>query len=128
MCKNVKEHIDKRIETVDKHLESLQTDLLESVKLIKEKAHLEFSKLNKETENKVDEHDKFSKTLKSIITDFEINKEEAMKKIYECQNHLNDLIFCEEKFRLLFRKIRFESSNWIPDESFLCPCFEVFEK
>ena len=90
MSKNVEEHIDKRIETVDRHLECLQEELLECVKSIKEKACLEFIELKKETEFMIDENEKFSKKFKLIRSDSEINKE-VTEKIYECQKHLSDL-------------------------------------
>ena len=128
MCGKAKNDIDKRIETVDRHLENLQTELLESVRIIKEKARLEYNRLSKETANKVNQYEQFSKEFKSTLDDFNVNKQNLMRNIKECQQHLNNLIFCEEKFRILFRKIRFESSDWLPDESFLCLCYEIFDK
>lgn len=106
----------------------LQKELLDSLKVIKEKATLEYNKSNKEANAKGDDYEKFSLDMKKMLEDFKSHKEKVDLDIYKCQLYINDLEHFDDKFRYLYRKIKFDSSDWKPDESFILPCFEIFNK
>lgn len=121
MCSRAKQDINERIECVYGHLDLLRIDLNETLKSIKEKAYLEYNQLGSNTQSALDEYDQF---LKSEFVELEFTQHKMLK----CQQHLNDLNDLNEKFKFLYRKITFESSDWLPDEKFLCPSSDLFNK
>ena len=46
----------------------------------------------------------------------------------KCQHYLNELNDLNEQFRFLNRKIKFDASDWLPDEKFICPSSDLFNK
>jgi archaellum component FlaC len=127
MCNKAINSIDSRISTVENHLETLQTELMASLTSIKQKSNEEFNKLNSQVKIKTELNDLFLNEMKQKL-DETTTTNTSVDKLFELQACINSINELESFYRVLNRKIRYESSDWMPNDSFICSFFEIFKE
>ena len=126
MCNKAISSIDSRINTVENHLDTLQTELMASLTSIKQKSNEEFNKLNSQVKIKTELNDLFLNEMKQKLDETTTNNN--VDKLFELQACINSINELESFYRVLNRKIRFESSDWMPNDSFICSFLEIFKE
>ena len=119
VCAKVKAQIDARVEEIKQQLESLRVELMGNLEDIKKKVYDECDKLNAEVSKKSKEYDDFSQSVEEMLKNYEANKDLLKKKIYECQDKIEELKEMDENFHKILRKVTFEPSDWVPDASYI---------
>ena len=127
-CDKLKADIDRRVEAIKDHLDELQKSLMQTVESIKKQVANEVSKMNEDAANKIAENESFARNMERMLTDFEANKEQVQRSMYECQDRIDSLNCLGDKFRIILRKISFEPSDWTPDELLIFPNLKKFEQ
>jgi hypothetical protein len=100
-----------RVESIKIELESLQTDLINTIKSIKENFlkdflhEFEIKKLNSE---------KLITSMKNIIQLNETSKEILRENMYKCQEYLNDLKKFDTSLNKKLSEVSFKCSDWLP--------------
>lgn len=126
MCNKAISSIDSRINTVENHLYTLQTELMASLTSIKQKSNEEFNKLNSQVKIKTELNDLFLNEMKQKLDETTTNNN--VDKLFELQACINSINELESFYRVLNRRIRYESSDWMPNDSFICSFFEIFKE
>ena len=119
LCEKAKHDVYKRIEAVKSHLDDLHKQMLNSLEKIKQNVYKEMETLNEQIENKTSEYEEFSRNMEKMLENFEQNKEQLEKNMYECQDFIEELNNFDDKFHSILRKVSFEPSEWLPDDSFV---------
>jgi hypothetical protein len=126
MCNKAISSIDSRINIVENHLYTLQTELMASLTSIKQKSNEEFNKLNSQVKIKTELNDLFLNEMKQKLDETTTNNN--VDKLFELQACINSINELESFYRVLNRRIRYESSDWMPNDSFICSFFEIFKE
>lgn len=92
---------------------------MNNLEQIKKKVYDECEKLSSEVTKKSKEYDDFSQSVEEMLKNYEANKELLKKKIYECQDKIEELKEMDENFHKILRKVTFEPSDWVPDASYI---------
>lgn len=126
ICDNIKKKIEERVNEIKDQLEKLHQEMLDNLETIKNKVYLELGKYNEQVSLKCSEYEEFTEKMESMLSNYENNKEELQKSIYDCQSKIEDLNKLDETFKKLLRRITFEPSEWLPDVSYI-GTFEGFD-
>ena len=105
----------------------IHKELLDTLAKIKENVYNELEKLSNDVETKTTEYQVFSSKMEKMLENFEENREELEKDMYECQDYIEELKRLDELFHTTLRKVSFEPSEWLPDQSFICTYIGNFE-
>ena len=97
-----------------------------SLTSIKQKSNEEFNKLNSQVKIKTELNDLFLNEMKQKLDETTTNNN--VDKLFELQACINSINELESFYRVLNRKIRFESSDWMPNDSFICSFLEIFKE
>jgi uncharacterized protein YoxC len=127
LCEKIKKDISDRIEAIKLHLDVLHKELLDTLAKIKENVYNELEKLSTDVETKTTEYQVFTSKMEKMLENFEENREELEKDMYECQDYIEELKRLDELFHTTLRKVSFEPSEWLPDQSFICAYIGNFE-
>ncbi len=119
LCEKAKQDVHERIEAVKSHLDDLHQQMLESLAKIKQNVYDEMETLGRQIDMKTSEYEEFTVNMEKMLENFEQNKEQLETNMYECQEFVEELNKFNEKFHLILRKVSFEPSEWLPDESFV---------
>jgi hypothetical protein len=105
----------------------LHKELLDALSLIKDNLTGEVDDLNKLAEQKTNEYDSLIESVELIATELESDRETAEKRMYACQDAIEDLTDLEHAYHKTLRKVAFEPSEWVPDEKFISAYIGNFE-
>lgn len=97
------------------------------IHFIKENVYNELEKLSSDVESRTTEYQVFSSKMEKMLENFEENREELEKDMYDCQDYIEELKRLDELFHSTLRKVSFEPSEWLPDQSFICSYIGNFE-
>lgn len=100
-----------RVESIKMELDNLQTDLISTIRSIKDKFLKEF--LN-EFEYKKLNSEKLIGKMQKVITKNEVSNECLKENMYKCQEYLNDLRRFDGSLNQKLNEISFKCSNWLP--------------
>lgn len=127
LCSKAKQEISDRIEAVKSHLDTLHKEMLDSLAMIKKNVSIELEKMKKQADLKTQDYDVFSQKMRTMLENFEENKYSLEKEIFRCQDYIDEMQTLDQNFHKILRKISFEASDWIPDESFVCNYIGKFD-
>lgn len=127
LCDKAKREVSERVAIINAHLETLYKELLETLGQVKENVTKEIDRMGKQAEEKWVEFESFAQEMEKMLENFDANQERLETEIYACQSYIDDLDLLEEGFRRILRKVTFDESEWMPDESFVCEYIGKFK-
>ncbi|CAF1140920.1 unnamed protein product [Brachionus calyciflorus] len=126
LCSQAKKEVSLRIKACKDHLDVLHQQMLDQLATIKQNVMIELQKLDNTIDEKSEEYRNYITKMENMMEHFDQNREELFKEIYNCQKYIDDLTCLDDNFRKIMRKISFEPSEWVPDESFVYPSIKFF--